>query len=164
MFLSPAFKADMDNASADGDTTLSDLKDAFKKYWSSGFHPSFGQDAHFAKPKEILSLSVRKSHVDNGVYRNDKGYTSTEGAWVKWRSGKEYIKPASDAYLIYAVTDQRNAMLNAFLDEDAHNTVENMAYMDEIIEVTYKFYHQTNSKPMPIDEHDALFDDKWLED
>jgi len=55
-------------------------------------------------------------------------------------------------------------MLTAFLSDDAHTTTEKNAYMDSIIEITYRFYDTRKSKPMPLDEHASLFDDKWLED
>lgn len=147
-----------------GDFSLTELKDAFKHYWATGFHPSLGQDSSFARPEEILSLSVRKAHVDQGTYPTDKGYSATEAAWTKWRTGSVNSKPSSNAYLIYAVTAERDAMLTAFLSDRAHTTTEKNAYMDSIIQITYRFYDARKSKPMPLEEHANLFDDKWLED
>lgn len=164
VYLSPTFKAEMLKMEGVGDFSLTELKDAFKQYWATGFHPSLGQDSSFARPKEILSLSIRKAHVDQGFYPADKGYSATESAWVKWRTGNVASKPSSNAYLIYAVTTERNAMLTAFLSDGAHTTTEENSYMESIIAITYRFYATTGSEPMPLEEHADLFDDKWLED
>lgn len=147
----------------DGDFSLTDLKDAFKQYWATGFHPSLGQDSCFARPKEILSLSVRKAHVDQGVYPSDKGRSATEASWAQWKTGAVTQKPSSDAYLIYSVTSERNALLTAFFSDGAHNKAEQGSFMESIIQVTYRFLASTKSQPMPIEEHGELFDDKWLE-
>jgi hypothetical protein len=68
----------MRDRQAAGDDYLYDLKEAFKVYWSKGFHPDIGQDAHFAKPSKILTLSVRKSHIRQDTYSNEYGWISVD--------------------------------------------------------------------------------------
>ncbi|MDF7659058.1 hypothetical protein PUG81_08755 [Erwiniaceae bacterium L1_54_6] len=68
----------MRDRQAAGDDYLYDLKEAFKVYWSKGFHPDIGQDAHFAKPSKILTLSVRKSHIRQDTYSNKYGWISVD--------------------------------------------------------------------------------------
>ncbi len=144
------------------DFTLRDLKDAFKQYWSTGYHPSLGKDAAYARPVEILKLSVRHAHVDQGVYKEGGNFTSTEKCWDLWKAGIGKTRPSSDACLIYVVNKNRDALVTAFIDDNAHSITETAEYMDRIIERAYWFFDQTKSDAMPLEEHDALFDDKWL--
>lgn len=165
VYLSPEYNALMkqDLALPEPDTTLHDLKEAFKHYWGSGYHPSLGKDAANARPKEILKLSVRHTHVDQGVYKEGDDFSSTKECWNLWQSGAGQVRPTSDACLIYVVNDKRDAMLTAFVADDAHSITESTAYMDKIIQRAYWFFDVTKSDAMPLEEHAELFDDKWLE-
>lgn len=50
------------------DLELKKVSDAFTQYWKTGYHPSLGKDAAFARPTEMLKLNVRHTHVDNQDY------------------------------------------------------------------------------------------------
>lgn len=164
VYLSPEYNALMkeDLSLPEPDTTLYDLKEAFKHYWLNGYHPSLGKDAAYARPAEILKLSVRHTHVDQGVYKEGDTFSNTEDCWNLWKQGTGKTRPSSDACLIYVVNDNRDALITAFLDDGAHSTTESSAYMDKIIERAYWFFDITKSAAMPLEEHSDLFDDKWL--
>lgn len=163
VYLSPEYSAFMkeDLSLPQPDTTLRDLKDAFKHYWSTGYHPSLGKDAAYARPGEILRLSVRHTHTDQGIYREDKEYSSTKECWDAWKAGYGNTKPSSNACLIYVVNNQRDAMLTAFVDDDAHTITERASYMDKIMQRAYWFFEKTASQAMPLEQHLFLFDERW---
>lgn len=165
VFLSPAFQYLKAKEKVLEDKPLTDLEADFKDYWRNGNHPRFGKDAAFSRPGEILALNVRHLHSDNGQYLESKmpnDYTGTEQCWENWRNGKSYIRPASNAFVLYTVTDQRDALLIGYLDRDAHTMTERSDYMENVIHVTYQFYTQMGFKPMPLEEHEFVFSDKWL--
>lgn len=165
VFLSPAFsdlKKQEENAT---DKPFTDLERDFKAYWRNGAHPRFGKDAAFARPNEILALNVRHLHSDNGDYlvSNDpKDFTGTEKCWDDWRSGKSWTRPTSNAFVIYTVAENRDALLIAYIDQDAHEAAERFQIMEDVIKVTYSFYSKMKCQPMPLEEHQYIFDDKWL--
>ncbi|SAA17202.1 Uncharacterised protein [Enterobacter hormaechei] len=168
VYLSPAFSTLKAKEIAENtSTTYRDLEAAFKHYWATGYHPEFGKDAAYARPKEILALSVRHVHHDNGDYvvsSAPEDFSATNQCWHEWKSGTSKKRPSSDAFVVYTVTDKRDALLISYMDANAHSDSEKSEMMEDIIKVTYKFHEWKRSKPMPLDDHLSLFDDKWLED
>lgn len=162
VYLSKAYKELMLEQLAANDNTLFDLKEAFKTYWSKGFAPIFGQDTHFVRPEEIRTLGLRKVHVRQDTYSSGHGYSSTKKAWDNWAAGSTHQKPASNSYLIYSVTDQRDAVITAFIDDGAHKMCDQTEYMDGIIDLTLTIFSAKKFNAMPIEDHNYLFDDKWL--
>jgi hypothetical protein len=61
-----------------------------------------------------LPYPFKKVHVNIGLYTNSHGFSGTEECWDKWSTGRygpggyEKQIPTSDAYLIYAVCENRN--------------------------------------------------------
>lgn len=164
VYLSPQYSEEMRLRQSNGDQSLFDLKEVFKIYWATGFHPDLGQDSHFAKPQEIRSLGVRKSHVRQDSHSVGYGWTSTKEAWDLWSSGTSKVKPASNSYLIYSVTENRDAIITTFIDDGAHGKCDQTEYMEGVISLTYTLFQKLKQKPMPIHEHQFLFDDRWLID
>ncbi|RRZ89787.1 type II toxin-antitoxin system YafO family toxin [Erwinia sp. 198] len=63
VYLDRLYKEKMEAEQAKGSTELFDFKEAFKIYWKTGFHPSFGKDTPFRSPSTILTTSIRHSHL-----------------------------------------------------------------------------------------------------
>lgn len=165
VFLSPAFQSVKLAEENLAEKPFTELEKDFKDYWRNGAHPRFGKDAAFARPNEILALNVRHLHSDNGQYlesKDPKDYTGTEKCWEEWRKGNSYTRPASNAFVLYTVTENRDAMLIGYLDRDAHEKTERQEVMEDIIAVTYSFYAHMKCKAMPLEEHEFIFSDKWL--
>ncbi|MEX9223566.1 hypothetical protein AB7W86_07550 [Providencia rettgeri] len=144
---------------------LKEYADAFKAFWLTGYHPSIGKDIETRKPREMLiDKHVRHAHVDTGNYapeENKKHPNATKSSWLIWRTQIELAKvePTSDAYLIYAVNDKRDAILISFIEDGAHKKSEEAQYLEYIMEKADFFYEKT-SKRMPLGEN--MFSDKWL--
>ncbi|WP_433647472.1 hypothetical protein [Kosakonia pseudosacchari] len=147
------------------DAKAQEVADAFKQYWKNGYHPDLGKDIPFARPKEILNLHVRHTHVDTGNYvpeDSQKDKNGKKSAWDKWKkigSVKFTYSPTSNSYLVYSVNNNRDALLMFFVDKDAHSLSELDAFTDKAISITYAFFESTESGAMPLDED--LFSDKW---
>lgn len=147
------------------DPKVKEVADAFKEFWKNGYHPDIGKDAAFARPKEVLDLHVRHSHVDTQNYVPENSVTDVRGkksAWDNWKniaSVKVKYSPTSDSFLIYSVNHCRDALVMFFIDTDAHDETERLAFAESVIEISYSFFDQTKTTPMPLDED--LFSDKW---
>ncbi|WP_395490891.1 hypothetical protein ACG1VR_10550 [Cedecea davisae] len=147
------------------DPELQKIADAFAQFWKNGYHPDFGKNAAFARPAEILNLHVRHSHVDTKNYtpeESDKNIRGKESAWDAWRNiGSVAVRyaPTSDSFLIYSVNEKRDALVMFFVDENAHSSSEKKELTESMISISYKFFEQTKTKEMPLDED--LFSDKW---
>ena len=164
VYLAPVYSQAMKEELSQGKSKLSDMTDAFKVYWQTGFHPDLGQDTAFLKPKEIQEMAIRKSHVRQSFYSNDHGYSSTEEAWNRWSLGRSIAKPASNSYIIYSVTDARDAIISGFLPDRAHKICADQSeYLNGVIDFTYTLFSKNRFRPMPISEQIFLFDDKWLQ-
>ena len=48
-----------------------------------------------------------------------------------------------------------------FVNADAHNETEKGEFTEAAIAVSYAFFEQTKTQPMPLEED--LFDEKWEE-
>ncbi|EPF6608289.1 hypothetical protein RFG51_000816 [Klebsiella aerogenes] len=147
------------------DAKVKEVADAFKEYWFTGYHPDIGKDAAFARPKEILDLHVRHSHVDVGDYTSEESSTDILGkksSWDMWKkiaSVKVKYTPTSNSFLVYSVNHNRDALVMFFIDADAHKVSEQEEFKEAAIEISYKFFEGTKTQPMPLDED--LFSDKW---
>lgn len=138
------------------------LYQAFKDHWLKGYSPSFGKDVLFARPDEALMLHIRHSHVDSGKYEPEDSkekHSAKETYWKKWRTGFMYGVPTSDSWLIYAVNENRDALVMDYI-HNAHKATQSTQYMDQYIEITYSFLSFTKCSQMPCDEDP--FDEKWL--
>ncbi|MBC6385844.1 type II toxin-antitoxin system YafO family toxin [Proteus mirabilis] len=138
------------------------LYNAFKDHWLKGYSPFFGKDILFARPDEALTLHIRHSHADSGQYEpedSNKQHSAKESCWKKWKDGYVYRVPTSDSWLIYAVNENRDAMVMDYIHK-AHEVTQCIQYMDQYIEITYSFLSYTKCNQMPYDEDP--FDDKWL--
>ncbi|MDB9567854.1 hypothetical protein OW293_014765 [Providencia rettgeri] len=139
------------------------LYQAFREYWDCGFSPSIGKDVLFARPDEAMKLHIRHAHTDSGDYEpedSDKHHSAKESTWLKWRNGFIFRVPTSNSYLIYAVNENRDALVMDYIDRDAHSVTESAQYMDQYIEITYSFLAFTKCKEMPYDED--VYHEKWL--
>ncbi|HED1242908.1 TPA: type II toxin-antitoxin system YafO family toxin [Enterobacter bugandensis] len=148
------------------------FKDAFIQHWRYAHHHQFGKDTAFARPPEILAYHLRKVHVDVGLYSDNHGYSGTEQCWNDWKTGKKdpktgkrKITPTSDAYLIYLVTSERNAVLLDFWYPPAHKTADLDAQMDKLIVECGRIHEIQSSQPMPRDAElwgpEFCVDDDW---
>ncbi|EJD6081613.1 type II toxin-antitoxin system YafO family toxin [Providencia rettgeri] len=138
------------------------LYQAFKEHWLMGYSPFIGKDALFARPDEALNLHVRHGHADSKMYEPENSkekHTAKESCWKKWQSGYGYKIPTSNSWLIYAVNENRDAMVMDYI-HNAHDVTKSMQYMDQYIEITYRFLEFTKCNQMSYIEHP--FDDKYL--
>ena len=132
------------------------LKEAFKSHWRNGHHPSLGKDTLFDRPDEVLGYHLRKVHVNLGQYAS-YSYSCTEECWGEWlygpidERGNFRPKPTSNAYLIYAVNEHRDAAILAYWDPPAHTKANESQWMDSIISFTKSFHEKTLTTPMPRD-------------
>ncbi|EJG2923586.1 type II toxin-antitoxin system YafO family toxin [Escherichia coli] len=149
------------------DLELKKVSDAFTQYWKTGYHPSLGKDAAFARPTEMLKLNVRHTHVDNQDYipeDSDKKHTGKKSSWDAWKNiASVQVKciPTSDCFLVYSVNHNRDALVMFFVDADAHNITEQEEFKEAAITISYQFFEKTKTEPMPLEED--LFSDKWKE-
>lgn len=144
------------------DSDAEDLFQAFREHWLMGYSPYIGKDALFARPTEIKGLHVRHGHADSKNYEPENStekHTAKESCWKKWQDGYCYRVPSSDSWLIYSVNENRDALVMDYI-HDAHKVTERTEYMDQYIEITYRFLAFSKCKEMPFDEDP--FDDKWL--
>ena len=135
------------------DDFLISLKEAFKSHWRKGHHPDLGKDTLFERPDRALFFHLRKVHVNIHQYAN-YSYSCTEKCWDNWalgpidESGNYRPRPASNAYLIYAVNDRRDAALLAYWDPPAHTKANEVVWMESVLNFTKLFYEKTNSRPL----------------
>lgn len=124
------------------DAELSKFVDPFKEHFRFGHHKQFGKDTLFGSPDEVLPFHLRKVHVDMGFYSSQFAESSTEACWKNWASGKvdkatgkRKTTPASDVYLIYLVSSERNAFLMDFWGppSSAHRMAKEDAQMQKLI-------------------------------
>lgn len=134
------------------------LKEAFKSHWRNGHHPSLGKDTLFDRPDEALGYHLRKVHVNLGQYAS-YSYSCTEECWDEWlygpidERGNFRPKPTSNAYLIYAVNEHRDAAILAYWDPPAHKKAEFESSVQFVAELADKFYEKIFSKPMVRDKN-----------
>ncbi|WP_337083677.1 hypothetical protein [Citrobacter freundii] len=149
------------------DPELKKIAEAFKQFWKKGYHPDMGKDAAFARPKEILNLNVRHTHSDIKDYvseDSDKDHSGKKSSWDAWKniaSVKVKYTPTSDSFLVYSVNHNRDALVMFFVDSDAHNITEKDEFKEAAIEISYAFFEQTKTQPMPLEED--LFGEAWEE-
>ncbi|MCC7687314.1 type II toxin-antitoxin system YafO family toxin [Serratia marcescens] len=135
------------------DDFLITLKEAFKCHWRNGHHPDLGKDTLFDRPEEVLGFHLRKVHVNLGQYAS-YSYSCTEECWDEWsygpidERGHFRQKPTSNAYLIYAVNENRDAALLAYWSPPAHTKANESRWMDSIINFTRTFHDKTLTAPM----------------
>ncbi|EOX7201235.1 hypothetical protein ACPVBX_001924 [Escherichia coli] len=135
------------------DDFLISLKDAFKQHWRHGHHPDLGKDTLFERPDEVLGFHLRKVHVNIGEYAS-YSYSCTEQCWDEWsyglidEQGNYRPKPTSNAYLIYAVNEIRDAALLAYWDPPAHTKANAKVWMDSVLNFTKLFHELTNTAPL----------------
>ncbi|QPT15238.1 type II toxin-antitoxin system YafO family toxin [Serratia rubidaea] len=149
------------------DPELQKVADAFKSYWLNGYHPDIGKSIAFSRPKEVLDLCVMHSHVDTKDYTPEESKSHISGkksSWDAWKrigsvSVKMHRPPTSDSFIVYSVNNNRDALVIFFLDADAHSMTESSELMESAIKTSYRFFEQTKSQAMPLDED--LFSDKW---
>ena len=147
------------------DPKLKHVADAFTQYWKTGYHPDLGKDAAYARPKEILELHVRHSHIDLQDYEPEESkehHSAKKSAWDAWKniaSVKVKYTPTINSFLVYSVNNNRDALVMFFIDSDAHNQSEMDEFKEKAISVSYIFFEKTKTNPMPLDED--LFDEKW---
>lgn len=147
------------------DPKVQEVADAFKEFWKNGYHPDIGKDAVFARPREVLDLHVRHSHIDTKNYVPENNVTDVRGkksVWDNWKniaSVKVKYSPTSDSFLVYSVNHCRDALVMFFIDNDAHDETERLAFAESVISISYSFFDQTNTTAMPLSED--LFSDKW---
>jgi hypothetical protein len=136
------------------DSRLIPIRESFILHWRNGFHPDFGRDTLFHKPPCVYPIHLRKVHVNLGLYTNNYGFNGTEECWSDWSTGRfgpggyEKHIPTSDAYLIYAVCESRNAGLLDFWFPPAHEIVKSDASVELVAEMADTFYAKIAAKPM----------------
>lgn len=147
------------------DPKIKEVADAFSQFWKNGYHPDLGKDAAFARPDEMLKLNVRHAHYDLKDYipeSSKKDHSGKKSSWDAWKNiasvNVKYI-PTSDSFLVYSVNHNRDALVMFFIDDDAHSETEQAEFKEAAISVSYSFFDQTKTQPMPLDED--LFADKW---
>lgn len=147
------------------DPYLIKLKDAFIQHWRYGHHPDLGRDTLFARPEEILNYHIRKVHIKTPDYSDKHGFNGTKKCWDEWEQGRlnKYGKvnkiPTSDAYLIYAVSDQRHAALLAFWEPPAHTKADIIQNTITVIDQADEFYRK--KKFISMDRIEHPWDYKW---
>lgn len=98
----------------------------------------------------LISLKV---HVNIGEYAS-YSYSCTEQCWDEWsyglidEQGNYRPKPTSNAYLIYAVNEIRDAALLAYWDPPAHTKANAKVWMDSVLNFTKLFHERTNTAPL----------------
>lgn len=138
---------------------LKGFKDSFIYHWRYGHHPDFGKDTLFHKPPCVYPIHLRKVHVNIGLYTNSYGISGTAECWNDWSTGRygpgghEKQIPTSDAYLIYAVCEKRNAGVLDFWFPPAHKVAEFESSVQFVAELADKFYEKILSKPMARDQN-----------
>jgi hypothetical protein len=138
------------------DAFLVSLKDSFKYHWRHGHHQDLGKDSLFERPEEVQQYHLRKVHVNIKQYASYT-HSCTEDCWNEWSFGKIDERgnfrptPTSNAYLIYAVNDRRDAVLLAYWDPPAHTKANESVWMGSVINFTRLFYEKTGTGPMPRD-------------
>ncbi|MBH2979445.1 type II toxin-antitoxin system YafO family toxin [Serratia marcescens] len=138
------------------DDFLITLKEAFKCHWRNGHHPDLGKDTLFDRPEEVLGFHLRKVHVNLGQYAS-YSYSCTEECWDEWsfgaidERGAFRAKPTSNAYLIYAVNENRDAALLAYWDPPAHTKANEPVWMESVLNFTRLFHKKTCIAPMSRD-------------
>ncbi|EOC1317139.1 type II toxin-antitoxin system YafO family toxin [Cronobacter turicensis] len=141
------------------DSRLVDIRKSFISHWRYGHHPDFGKDTLFHKPQSVYPIHLRKVHVNLGLYTNAYGFSGSEECWNDWASGRFYPNgrektvPTSDAYLIYAVCESRNAALLEFWFPPAHKKAELNSMVEVAVGLADVFHAKTKFKPMPRDVH-----------
>lgn len=149
------------------DPELDKIAKAFTQFWKTGYHPDMGKDAAFSRPTEILNLNVRHTHTDLKDYvpeDSDKNHSGKKSSWDDWKniaSVKVRYTPTSDSFLVYSVNHNRDAFVMFFVDADAHNETEKEEFKEAAITLSYVFFEQSKTQPMPLGED--LFDEKWEE-
>ncbi|WP_380183351.1 type II toxin-antitoxin system YafO family toxin [Kalamiella sp. sgz302252] len=154
VYLDRLYKEKMVAEQATGSSELYEFKKAFKIYWKTGFHPSFGKDTPFRSPSGILTTSIRHAHLLPEIFTDAYGPAGTKLVWTT--RTKRTQKAVSDIYLVYAVNVNRDACLLAIL-HNAHKTVKSDSFMEKLMVRADFFYEKTGAKPMPLTEHCNLW-------
>lgn len=136
----------------------------FKIYWLNGFSPLIGKDGILPVPDIYSDHAIGRAHVEPQIKTNHS-QSSTDIAWVMWESGELDIPPTSNSFLIYCVDENRNACLLAYLDHDKENSHEMLnspLFRRNIRDRANEFFKRQKANPMPKEDHDSLFGDKWV--
>jgi hypothetical protein len=142
---------------------------AFKQYWEDGFHPLIGKDGVLPVPEIYSGSAIGRAHVEPLV-KDPRSHSSTEECWMAWRTPQLdshiLITPTSNTFLMYCVNYKRDACLIGYLDGAdrlAHDVINQDWFRRLMQHRAESFYNRTpRVGPMPVEEHDQLFSDKWL--
>lgn len=136
------------------DDFLISLKEAFKSHWRNGHHANLGKDTLFERPDEAQNYHLRKVHVNIEQYAS-YSFSCTAQCWEDWsyglidEQGDYRPRPTSNAYLIYAVNEHRDAALLAYWDPPAHTKANESAWMNSVLNFTRLFHEKTKTAPFP---------------
>ncbi len=142
---------------------------AFKQYWQYGFHPLIGKDGVLPVPEIYSGSAIGRAHVEPLV-KDTKSYSSSEECWMAWRTplivDVDPVVPTSNTFLMYCVNSQRDACLIGYIDggdRSAHDLINQVSYRTEMKRRADEFYSLVpRTEPMPVEEHEHLFSEKWL--
>ncbi|MGR6834396.1 hypothetical protein [Aliivibrio wodanis] len=136
----------------------------FKIYWQDGFSPLIGKDGILPVPEIYSEAAIGRAHVEPAVKTNHDE-SSREHAWLCWGTGTRSSPPTSNSFLIYCVDENRHVCLLAYLDGgkvDSHQLLTNNTFRRDIKDRAQEFFTRQKSEPMPVNEHDQLFSEKWI--
>ena len=135
----------------------------FKSYWVSGFSPLIGKDGVLPEPDIYSSNAIGRAHVEPPV-KTDETYSSTADAWELWGVGTGNVVPTSNSFLVYCINEKRECCLLAFLDDkdgNSHKILRDDSFRRDMKFRSEEYFNRFGA-PMPKDEHEHVFDEKWL--
>lgn len=161
VWVHPKYTAAKQGEAAKGRSTLASFETAFKDYWTTGFHPSFGKDTIFEKPfPDVLPFSLRKAHVRPTEFTNKFGPGGTKNGWNN-RTIITRDFATSNIYMAYAVNVVRDALILALID-NAHYVTESAAFMQGLMEGADYWYTKTGIPAMPVEQqHTVWMTEVW---
>ena len=140
---------------------------SFKRYWKEGYHPHIGRDSILPVPDIYQLNAIGRSHVKPIEFEN-LSYSSSETCWNHWGSSSANpVIPTSNTFLLYCIDENRNACLISYLDssdKDSHDIIKQPSFRRDMQLRAEEFFNHKKSSGMPVEEHDQLFSEKWLED
>lgn len=148
----------------ESETGLKEYTKAFKNHWFEGFDPVVGKDSILSFPDIYRKNAIGRAHLKQ-IHFEDKTYSSSEAAWTAYAINDGDIVPTSNSFLIYCVSESRDACILAYLDGgkvDSHTILCDVEFRKSIRDKANMFYSAFNTKAMPINEHNAIFSRKWV--
>lgn len=136
----------------------------FVQYWKFGYSPLVGKDGILSVPNIYADNAIGRAHVEP-IEKDPLTYSSSDEAWELWALGTSNSPPTSNSFLIYCVSETRNSCILAYLDqseEDSHKILNDMAFRKRMRNRAEEFYQSQKALPMPKDEHDEIFGEKWV--